>query len=104
MSYLTITLKGDSYKIKYSHKQDIQKKIIEKTNKMENLKAEIMNIQKEKKQLMIDLLNERQLILYKNGYNKNMTSDELKKDKRYINYQNLLKNYDATHGTFIDIE
>ena len=104
MSYFTVVLKGEPYKIRNGYKTDTQRQIKEIDNRISNMKADIMRLQGQKKALTVDLLNDRQKIVYKNSYNKNLGSEELKNDERYKKQQDLLRKYDDEHGIYIEPE
>ena len=101
-NYISVVLKGEVYKIRYDHKPKLQRDLSDLDDKIDRLKGELMNLQNEKKKLTVDLLNERQLIIYKNGYNRFLPSSELENDKRYKKRMQLLKEYDDRHGTYIE--
>ena len=102
MSFISIMLKGFEYKIRYSQKQDKQKEYIKKNEEIERKKAELNNLMSERKRIMVDMLDERQLIIYKNSYNRNLCSEDLKCNKQYVKQKELLKAYDDLHGTYIE--
>jgi TolA-binding protein len=102
-NYFTVLLRGDAYKIKYNRKTDVQDKIKKLNDKIERLKGEIIELNKERKTLTIDLLDERQMIIFNNSYNKNLSSEQLESDKKYLKQKELLRKYDDEHGTFIDL-
>lgn len=101
-NYFTVFLRGDAYKIKYNRKTDVQDKIKKFNDKIERLKGEIIELSKERKTLTIDLLDERQMIIFNNSYNKNLSSEQLETDKKYLKQKELLRRYDDEHGTYIE--
>lgn len=101
-SYISISLKGVEYKVRHTQKPEEQHKFHLKCIEIDKKKAELMILMQEKTQLMVDMLDERQLIIHRNGYNKALSSEELKKDKRYLKQKELLKAYDDIHGTYIE--
>lgn len=101
MSHYTIYLKGETYFIPYSRKPGVLKEINDITTKIDNYKNMIKDLEIEKKKKSLDLLDERQNIIYKNQYPKQLTSDELRKNKQFLKREKLLKDYDDAHGTYI---
>ena len=103
MNYISIVLKGNEFKIKYTQKRDKQELYQKKCAEIERKNAELMILKSEKKQLMVDMLDERQMIIYKNSYNKTLSSEELKTNKQYLKQKELLKHYDGEHGQYIEL-
>jgi Mg/Co/Ni transporter MgtE len=101
MSHYTISLKNEIYYIPFSRKPNVQKEIKELDTKMENYRNLIKDLELEKKKKTFELLDDRQLIIYKNQYPKNMDSESLKKNKQYEKRMKLLKSYDDQHGTYL---
>jgi hypothetical protein len=101
MSYYTITLKGETYYIPTSRKTDIQRDIKDIEVKIENYKNLIKDLERDKKIKQLNLLDDRQLIIYENQYPKLLSSDKLKENKQYLKRESLLKAYDNKHGTYI---
>ena len=101
-NYISVVLKGEVYKIRYDRKPETQRSIKDLNDKIDRLKGEIMQANAEKKKLTLELLTERQMIIYKNQYNKLLSSSELESDAKYIKRKDLLKKYDDEHGTYIE--
>lgn len=102
MSHYTINIKGDVYFIPYTHKCNVQRDIQDIDTEIRNYENKILELKQNKKLKQLELLNERQLIIYKNPYNRNLNSDELKLNKQYLRRQKLLNDYDSKHGRFIE--
>jgi hypothetical protein len=60
-----------------------------------------MQMMDRREQMMVELLDDRQMIIYKNSYNKNLSHAELQHDKRFLKQKDLLRAYDDVHGTYI---
>lgn len=101
MSHYTITLKGETYYIPTTHKTDIQRDIKDIEVKIENYKNLIKDLERDKKIKHLNLLDDRQLIIYENPYPKLLSSDKLKENKQYLRRESLLRAYDNRHGTYI---
>lgn len=101
MSHYTITLKGETYYIPTSHRTDIQNDIKDIDVKIENYKNLIKDLERDKKIKHLNLLDNRQLIMYENQYPKLLSSEKLKENKQYLRRESLLKAYDNRHGTYI---
>jgi hypothetical protein len=65
------------------------------------LKNLIKDLERDKKIKQLNLLDDRQLIIYENQYPKLLSSDKLKENKQYLKRESLLKAYDNKHGTYI---
>ena len=100
--FISIVLKGVVYKIRYEQKRNKQEDYAKINEEINRKKAELKKLMDERKTIMVDMLSERQLIIFKNPYNKNLGSEELKNDERYLKQQELLKAYDDVHGTYIE--
>lgn len=100
--FISIVLKGVEYKIRYEQKREKQEEYKKICEEIDRKKAELMNLMTDRKVIMTDMLDERQTIIHKNPYNNNLSSDELKQDKRYLKQQELLKAYDDVHGTYLE--
>ena len=86
MSEYLLKLKGEVYCIRKTHMPKIQEEIRNLDREIEDMKITLSELQKQKKELQVELLNERQLIIYEN-------KDE---DKR----TELLRKYDFLHGEY----
>ena len=100
--FISIVLKGVVYKIRYEQKRDKQADYGKINEEINRKRAELKKLMDERKTIMVDMLDERQLIIFKNPYNKNLGSEELKNDERYLKQQELLKAYDDVHGTYLE--
>jgi CRISPR/Cas system CSM-associated protein Csm3 (group 7 of RAMP superfamily) len=100
-SYISIVLKGTEFKVRHTFKIETQRELNMLNIEMAKRKAELMELGYKRKQLMVELLDDRQMIIYKNGYNKNLPHAELQHDRRYLKQRELLKAYDDVHGTYI---
>jgi hypothetical protein len=100
-SYISIVLKGVEFRIRHSHKIELQRDLNMHNIEIAKKKAELMQILDRRKQMMVELLDDRQTIIYKNSYNKNLSHAELQHDKRYLKQKELLREYDNVHGTYI---
>lgn len=101
MSHYSIMLKGEVYYIPTSRKPEVQRQIKDIDTKIENYKNMIKDLEYERKKKTFEMLDDRQLIIYQNQYNKNLSSEELKKNKQYLKRESLLKAYDNQHGVYI---
>ena len=100
--FISIVLKGVVYKIRYEQKRNKQADYSKINEDINRKRAELKKLMDERKTIMVDMLDERQLIIFKNPYNKNLGSEELKNDERYLKQQELLKAYDDVHGTYLE--
>jgi hypothetical protein len=100
-SYISIVLKGVEYRIRHTQKIEQQRDLNLHNIEIAKRKAELMKMLDERRRMMVDLLDDRQLIIYKNSYNRLLSNEELQHDKRYLKQKELLKAYDDVHGTYI---
>lgn len=100
-SYISIVLKGVEYKIRHTQKIEIQRDLNLHNIEIAKRKAELMNMLADRRKMQISLLDDRQRIIYDNSYNRMLSNDELQKDKKYLKQVDLLRAYDAEHGTYI---
>jgi uncharacterized FlgJ-related protein len=100
-SYISIVLKGVEFRVRHSHKIELQRDLNMHNIEIAKKKAELMQMMDRRKQMMVELLDDRQMIIYKNSYNKNLSHAELQHDKRFLKQRELLKAYDDVHGTYI---
>jgi hypothetical protein len=101
---IAVFLRSDRYIISNSWKPDAHKKLAQNNVATNKLKAEILELNQLRKQIVLDLLTPRQQIIYKHSYNHNLTSDDLQQDERYQKRVQALKEYDNKNGTFIEID
>ena len=94
-----IVLKGESYSIPMSYKTDIQSQINKLSADMDSLKAQITNLNNDKKLLYLDLLNDRQKIIYQNPLPK-IFNQLIPESKKHIELKKLLEEYVRANGYY----
>lgn len=101
MSHFSINLKGENYYIPFTRKPTVQTEIKDLDVKINDLKNKIKELETAKKIKTVELLDDRQLIIYKNQYPKSLSSEELKNNKLYAKRVELVKKYDNVHGFYL---
>ena len=96
-----IVLKGESYSIPMSYKTDIQSQVSKINADVDSLKAQITNLNNSKKLLYLDLLNERQMIIYNNPLPK-IFNQLIPQSKKHIELKKLLDEFDRTNGSYYE--
>jgi hypothetical protein len=94
-----IVLKGESYSIPSSYKTDIQSKITKLNSDIDSLKAQITNLNNDKKILFLDLLNDRQKIIYSIPVPK-IFNKLIPESKKHIELKKALDEYDRANGLY----
>jgi hypothetical protein len=94
-----IIIKGESYNIPLSYKTDIQSRITKINADIDSLKAQITNLNNDKKLLCLDLLNDRQKIIYQNPLPK-IFNELIPESKKHIELKKLLEEYDRANGHY----
>jgi hypothetical protein len=94
-----ITLKCQSYSIPNTYKIDVQQHI-QLTDKLINsIKSQLVDLNNNKKNHMIELLNDRQLIIYNNQLPK-ISGKDLHSHEKYLKLKELLATYDTIYGRY----
>ena len=94
-----ITLKGESYCIPSGYRIDIQQHISLTDRHINNLKSQLVDLNNKKKNHMIDLLNDRQLIIYNHQLPK-LSGKDLHSHEKYLKLKELLATYDTIYGRY----
>ena len=99
--FIIYTLKGEVYRIRdiQTEEQLKYKKLCEE---LDSLNLKIKEKKSEIMQSRIDMLDERQRIIFNNSIPKCMTSDEMRNNKKYLKRKELLEEYDKKHGEYIE--
>jgi hypothetical protein len=94
-----IVLKGESYSIPNSYKTDIQYRVNIINASIESLKAQITNLNNDKKTLYLELLDKRQMIIFNNPLPK-IFNELIPQSKKHIELKKLLEEYDRANGSY----
>jgi hypothetical protein len=94
-----ITLKGQSYSIPNTYRTDIQQHLTLTDTHINSLKSQLVDLNNKKKNHMIDLLNERQLIIYNNQLPK-LSGKQLHTHEKFLKLKELLQTYDTIYGRY----
>ena len=99
--FFVFTLKGESFKVRDDNKIE-HRRYIKLLNELEAMKIQQKKKMDEIKQTRIDMLDARQKIIFENPVPKNITSEQMLTNKKYLKRQELLKAYDLEHGEYIE--
>jgi hypothetical protein len=94
-----IVLKSESYSIPNTYKRDVQCKVSIINANIDSLKAQITNLNNDKKLLYLELLNNRQMIVYNNPLPK-IFNELIPISKKHNELKKLLSEYDRANGTY----
>jgi hypothetical protein len=99
---LTFKLKGEYYKVKFGYKANEQSKYNALLNDLNVLMSKVKEKKDEIKACQMELLTDRQKIIYSHPVDHGLTAEAKEENKKHIKRKEALEAYDNEHGKFYE--